>query len=636
MTSALRNSLSALALAAGLLAIATPAHAAQGDCGQPVTNGAQPVATDCLVILQTAVLANDCAGELACVCAPKGNTPTSATDALICLQVATAQSPPSVLNCPPPCGEDPPLGPQCSSAKFVTLPGSDIDSGWNGLGHNQSLVEGASITAGIVKRCRDDQGVICRTSADCPSSGPCDLTCACDSTNNTECEVFGPTDQRRCLRDLSFCDTNADCSAPQTCEQFFGPPLPISADGTPACVTSFFEEPITGTADSGTGEGSIAAFLRSRVHLGVGAATPCATCGTRAQNPAVGDTFTCGQGSVNTNLDCTVDAVSVDFGGTSFDCPPDPGTNVSGQGLAIIFKQATTGTLAVQATIPCGFPLSQAHPDVGQGTCNDDFSTCDTNADCTRCTNDLSSACTSDNDCSGGGTCAEAPLQPIACGVYCHCGFCGGTDIDQPCFGDADCAPGVQCMPGAGSGAPNPQTRHNPCANLICGEQVPEECCSGLDCINEAAFGSTDPVGACSLASFRPCSNDAQCAVSGSGTCVFTPNSCFGGAITRSGTPDALKKVCTSDFVTLCVEDADGPAGSICQDSSEPTTVSLFCIPPTTSEGINAAAGIPGPGTIRFKGRLLVARCGDGDIEADEQCDPPNGTSCGEDCQLIN
>lgn len=638
MTSSLRNSLTALALAVGLLAMATPAHAAQGDCSQPATNGTQPVATDCLVVLQTAVLANNCNGLQACVCAPKGATPTSATDALICLQVATLQSPPSVLNCPSPCG-DPPSDAQCSSGQFVTLAGSDIDSGWNGLGHNQKLIEGASIFAAVVKRCRDDDSVVCLTSADCPNSGPCDLTCACDSENDTTCEVFGPTGDRRCLRDLEFCDTNADCPGQDTCEFFFGPPLPLSADGTPACVTSFFQEPITGTADSKTGEGSIATFLRSRVHLGVAGSTPCPTCGTRAQNPAVGDTFTCGQGSDNANLPCTVDAVSADFGGTSFECPPSAGANVSGQGLAIIFKQATTGTVAGQAVLPCAFPLSQGHPDVGQGTCNDNFMNCDTNADCMRCTGDISIACTSDAQCSGAGTCAEAPDQPIACGFYCHCGFCGGIDADQPCFSDADCDPGVQCLPGAGAtnpSAPSAQTRNNACANLICGEDVPEECCPGPDCINQGAFGVTAPVGACSLASFRPCANNAECAVSGSGTCIFTPNSCFGGLITRTGEPDPLAKVCTSDFVTACDDDADCPTGTICQDVSEPTTVALFCIPPTTSEAINAAAGIPGPGVVLFKGRLLAARCGDDDIEADEQCDPPNGTTCDENCRLIN
>ena len=145
MTPAVRNPLTALALAAAILAGPSAAEAALGDCIQPVSTGAAAVVTDCLVILQTAVSANNCNGQDPCVCSPKGTEPPSATDALLCLQVVTAVADPSVLNCP--C-DDEPLGPQCSSGEFIALGGSDVDSGWNGLGHGQSLIEGASNSSG--------------------------------------------------------------------------------------------------------------------------------------------------------------------------------------------------------------------------------------------------------------------------------------------------------------------------------------------------------------------------------------------------------------------------------------------------------------------------------------------------------
>jgi hypothetical protein len=78
------------------LVATAPAEAELGDCSQPVTNGPTPTASDCLFILRSAVGTASCSP--ACVCAPKGVLPTSATDALVCLKVATGQA--GELNCP--------------------------------------------------------------------------------------------------------------------------------------------------------------------------------------------------------------------------------------------------------------------------------------------------------------------------------------------------------------------------------------------------------------------------------------------------------------------------------------------------------------------------------------------------------
>jgi hypothetical protein len=64
-------------------AIGSQAAADQGDCGQPASSGPEPVATDCLYILNVAVGLLTCSPE--CACAPKGSLPISATDALTCL-----------------------------------------------------------------------------------------------------------------------------------------------------------------------------------------------------------------------------------------------------------------------------------------------------------------------------------------------------------------------------------------------------------------------------------------------------------------------------------------------------------------------------------------------------------------------
>lgn len=75
-----------------------------GDCGQPLTTGPEPSASDCLVILQTAVSLRVC--EPSCVCAPTGGPAASATDALVCLRLVTGLD--ETLDCP--CACDRPAG----------------------------------------------------------------------------------------------------------------------------------------------------------------------------------------------------------------------------------------------------------------------------------------------------------------------------------------------------------------------------------------------------------------------------------------------------------------------------------------------------------------------------------------------
>ncbi len=99
----------------------TPAWSSFGDCGQPVSTGAGPVATDALIVLNAAVGAVQC--DL-CVCDVDNNGVINATDALGDLKVAVGQ--PVVLACPvcasnscfssqaPSCGGDCDPGETCA------------------------------------------------------------------------------------------------------------------------------------------------------------------------------------------------------------------------------------------------------------------------------------------------------------------------------------------------------------------------------------------------------------------------------------------------------------------------------------------------------------------------------------------
>jgi hypothetical protein len=646
ITRIIKGSIFVAALAA-LIAIApVSAYAANGDCSQPASTGDNPTASDCLFILRVAVGTQACTPQ-DCVCDPSGDGNTTASDALRCLQRAVGQ--PVTLNCPPPCGEGGtttttiptngctnPLGcpgPKntCTSAEFISVIGSDLDTGWNGLAHNQDIVEGASVTLEVVRRCVDDENTICKIDADCPS-GECRPFCDCDDPGNATCQITGPTVQPRCTNDLVACTTNADCAA-GTCERFFGPPLPLSAANTPACVTTFFAEDLVGTANAATGTGEAAAFLRSRVHLGVANDRPCPRCGAPGANPEVGDQFTCEGGPRNGSA-CTVDAVSPVFGGVSAACPPAITSNISGEGLAIRFLRVTTGTTEQQATLQCGGALGDVHPNGSNPLCIDDFSPCSSNADCTRCTNDRS-ACASNADCTGGGTCAAAPDQPISCGFYCHCGFCN-DDPAKPCFNDGECDAGETCN--TGNSTTGTQDQPNACADLACGGVDDERCCADGD---PACSEPTPLEGSCSIKTFISCSGNpgderfGACERESAGTCVLEKRACFEHQIGRTGIPSPLGSNCVDDpDVGACTTNADCGVGACVDDTSEPTTVALFCVPKTASGAINAAGGIPGPGAITFKSVVISCRCGDGTVGCDEECDDGNNAS-GDGCDEI-
>ena len=611
---------------AGLAVSSTSALAAQGDCGQPQSNGSGPVATDCLFILNAAVAVTTCTEVCVCDVNGSGGNP-NATDALVCLNVAVGV--PGLLNCPTPCGGGGGAPPKdsCSQGEFIAAAGSDLDAGWNGAGHNAAIVEGASIFIEVLRRCGGD-GDPCLVDADCTGE-TCDLTCDCDGAD-TECEITGPVGDKHCLVAMNqVCDIDADCPGGQTCEKFFGPPLPLSAEGTPTCITTYFQEDVTGTADTATGQGEAAAFLRSRVHLGIQTAKPCPRCGALAQDPAVGDAFTCDGGPRNGQA-CTVGAVSPDFGGTSFDCPPDATSNVSGVGLAINFASISTGTRTRDALIPCGGSLAALHPDNGGAVCLDTFTACTSNNDCLRCTGSPTTACTSNTDCTGNGTCGAAPEHPISCGVYCHCGFCDG-DPDQPCNEDGDCDPGETCAQADGA---SQQLQGNKCTDLTCGLGGPEQCCSSdtPNCGNP-----TSKIGECTLAPYISCSNNSDCSAQSAGTCTLANRPCFENRIERTGTPSPLGSYCIDDpAVGACDSNTDCAVGACVPETSEPTTVALFCIPATASASINAAGGIPGPGAIAFKSAIISYRCGNNVTEGNEQCDDGNNLNndgCDEICR---
>jgi hypothetical protein len=621
------------ALIVGGLLAASPgtAPAAQFDCGQPQSSGDEPLTSDALAALRAAVgqAVTNCTGDKFCVCDVDNSGQILTSDALRILRAAVGQV--VTLDCGDDCGDTGPCVDclPCTSAEIFTRPGSDLDSGWTGIAHNSDIILGASITVRVKRECSND-GSECEQDDDC-TGGTCEPTCDCN--DDVTCEATGPTHQRKCQNDLEDCSTNADCDASVPCVHVFGPPLPLSSGGTPVCVVSIFSDPITGTANSETGEAEITTNLRSRVFLGIAVDRPCPRCGPPNQTPEVGETFTC-EGGQNPGATCTVEGVSVDFGGTSSDCPPTLDGNISGSGLAIRFQQVTTGTATKTAQLPCKFFGFTGNPTVpgSNPKCTDKNGTsdpvCTSNADCRRCSGDNSIACTGDGDCTGNGTCAQAPDQPVTCGYWCNCGFCDNNP-SLPCFETADCLDGQICQ--AGTGAANTanmgQQRPNDCSqdNFVCGSGgVDEQCATTLKAT-------------CSEQPYRTCESNEDCEAFHAGFCTFEARPCFESRITRSGVPSPLGSYCVFENKTCTTNSDCGQVGDFCvEDASRPQTVALFCVPATTNGAVNSAGGITGPGAVRLNSFMQVCRCGDGEIACDEECDDSNttnGDGCDDLCQ---
>jgi hypothetical protein len=619
-----RRFIPVLLMGALLVSAPTASNAANQACGQPSSAGASPTTQDALAALRAAVgLPSSCSVK-PCVCDVNNSGGITTGDALVILRKAVGQG--VTLNCPPGCigGDVNPIA--CTSAEFQSRTGSDLDSGWTGIAHNQDLILGAAITFDTMRRCSNDQSV-CEVDADC-GGGDCVPTCDCGA--DTTCEIQGPTHGKNCFNSLDDCTTNADCGG-QPCIYAFGPPLPLSSGGVPVCVISIFDSPITGTANSATGEALTAANLKSRVFLGEDAAQPCPACGLPGDLPEIGQEFEC-VGGANDGDPCTVDGVSELFGGTSFDCPPNIGDNVSGAGLAIRFQEVTTGTSTRIAQLPCGNSSFKANP-LTPGSnpkCIDNLAgpVCASNADCKRCTGDPTTSCTSNTQCTGKGTCSEAPDQPVTCGFWCNCGFCNNNP-SLPCFQSSDCPSGQTCQAGSGTDTAQnaPQAKPNDCSldKNICGMLEDERC------------GNT-PQGECSEKPWLTCTQgSATCENNEGGECVITSRSCFEPRITRTGEPSPLGKYCAFE-VKACTSNADctGEDDFCAEDASRPETVALFCVPATTSPSINQVGGITGPGAVRLNGFVQICRCGDNEIGCDETCDDGNtvnGDSCNDRCK---
>jgi len=172
-----------------------------------------------------------------------------------------------------------------------------------------------------------------------------------------------------------------------------------------------------------TGNGASSTQLRSVVATGIDLFTPCPYC-TGDVTPRDGIRDGVCVGGDDDGLPCDVDSPNTTFpapggDGHSLDCFPNAGLNVSGAGLRIEFTQST-GTTTLSSGILCGFPPVLSW-----------------NCPCSVCTNDSTAPCSSNADCSGGGSCERIGNQnpnPDLCNPLFTCQDIGG--------GEGECASG--------------------------------------------------------------------------------------------------------------------------------------------------------------------------------------------------
>ena len=579
---------------------ASEVSAERCDCSQPISSGSAPTAVDCLLILRLAVGAPDTTcGECADIaCRPSGGSVTTATDALRCLKAAVGDQ--SALSC-------------ASSTFDGVLTGFEwkFRSGANmAFGPAQfdvPLSPNIVFQSDLIWRCVGG-GQICRENSECGLGDECAPTC--DGTG--ECEFIAKRDPRRCITSMHVvCTSDADCPNGESCSRFFGVPTPVFHPA-PICRISRVVDPKPALINMDTGEVTLPLLLSLRVWLGLGV-SGCPNCGTLAEDLQVGDTGTCITG-LRDGEACVVHGKS-EVGTTSWDCPPSPTDNITGEGLTLPFDM-TTGRVERTAKLLCGGALFEgASPDPttgARGFCLDSMGDCATNADCMRCSESTAIACTSNSDCSG--ECLSAPDQPITCGAYCHCGTCS-QDHSLVCASHADCGEGNVCET---SRLNRTQTFPNICSDSICGAVVPGECCQ--DDSDPRCLLATEPQAVCSENPEFECGSEDTCARFGYGAC----NTISGGFRCLGNRYEVV-----------------GEASPRVGLRMEPVLVSATCAGETAPEGapgiFDQVGRTPGPVAGHLPSVFTACVCGNGTIECDEPCDDgtQGSASCTANCQAI-
>lgn len=391
------------------------------------------------------------------------------------------------------------------AANGAKISQTELDVGWTGFGHNANVIDDFVGSVALSCGAAPDDCTSCSVTAGCDTGN-----CRCANNITVECdEPFGP---------------DADDCGGNTCNVFFGPPLPLSAAGTPTCVVNQITQELVGTANLATGESDTSVENRAIVYTGIAQDQPCPTC---EANVCVGGT--------RNGLACSVDGISEVFGATSYDCPPAALSNISGAGLKISLD-LTDDAISLPFALPCDPPLGFL------------------NCSCSTCTGDNTLGCNSNAECAAAaaGTCRTDGLH-------------GGAGR-QP----NNCADGTCESAGGGEGICTGET------DLFCDGFLKADgdgvltCATDGDC--DAVFGP-DVAGDCTLQVQRKCFLNPIAADGTPGTegAVLVSNFCSaptasGAVNSAAGTPGPSRLALDFEFFGRCADGSPwGPGGANCQ-----------------------------------------------------------------------
>lgn len=167
---------------------------------------------------------------------------------------------------------------------------------------------------------------------------------------------------------------------------------------------------------------------------------------------------------------------------------------------------------------------------------------------------------------------ASSPNCNGAPGNKCMCSSCS-LNSSIPCFTDADCS-GV----GAGTCTNNAgePRKPNACLDLVCSPTVGGN--------GECAAGPV--VQHCAIETFRGCLANGDCNGVAGDFCVSANQDCFPGYNGAVGNTIS----------------ATGSHGAPHNHTGTSNFATVFCVAPTGSSAVNAAAGLPGPGRLALGG----------------------------------
>ena len=519
-----------------------------------------------------------------------------------------------------------------------------------------------------------DSDVDCRICDDasanagdfCANSLDCDSLCYPDSGG----APVGP------------CDRQSECAAGETCKgrcdsspQCYivtdGAPLPISQGGLSACAVQYYATDVVGTRDIVTGEHELDWQLRMVLHLGENSLRPCPVCGGFCVGGANGTGAAlcmgrCADSGDECQLDsdcpgidercspespdcpggyceleqvcgavagtpgrgnaCTIGYVHPSFGNMSSDCLPNPGANITGEGLPVDAAPASDRLSSVPASVPCtspGFELLDCH-------CPDDGGTMTKPNTCAPACNtgpELGIGCATGDGGSGLGTTCSAGLNAgTLCDEHSDCpgGLCdanpfhcvGDPTFEQlPCATNAECGSGVctdacpsgRCLPLCIPSASDP-------TDGICAAGPPTYHCEGpelsfLSCSQSAADAGCSAT--CS-GSGAACDSIADCPAGQTctGSCPRGVD-CEAGQDAELGTSDdrPLLGPCVPEVRNCYLDTIEAEGGSTLNGKGDPTnfvTAYQWCFGRTTSQPVNLVAGFGGPGKIRLHGLSVM------------------------------